>query len=382
MPAREHGYDAFLLLSFGGPEGPPDVLPFLRNVTRGRGVPAGRLDEVAGHYLAHGGVSPINAQCRQLLAAVGADFAARGLDLPLYWGNRNWQPYLADTVAQLAADGVRRAVAFVTSAYSSYSGCRQYLDDIEQARAAVGPAAPVIDKVRPYFNHPGFVEPFADAARAALSAVPGGSRLVFTAHSVPEAMAAGSGSLSSGTACPGRPGGRYAAELNEAASLIADRTRPAHRGFDLVYQSRSGPPAVAWLGPDIRDHLAALASQGVPGVVVVPVGFTSDHMEVVHDLDVEAAQTAASLGLPFARAAAPMPDPRFAAMVTDLVLERAGATRPAGAGPGWLGAFGPAAGNCPGDCCGGPRERAAPPVPVAAPGPAGAPGAAAPGRPA
>jgi len=344
-------YDAFLLLSFGGPEGPDDVVPFLQNVTRGRGVPPERLAEVAGHYLAFGGVSPLNAQCRRLLAAVSADFAARGLDIPLYWGNRNWQPYLADTVRQMAADGVQRAVAFVTSAYSSYSACRQYLDDVEQARAAVGAGAPVIDKIRPYFNHPGFIEPFADAASTALESLPGdlrtAARLVFTAHSVPEAMAAASGSPSAGTLVPSAgAGGRYTAELREAARLITERIRPGQPDFDLAYQSRSGPPRVPWLGPDIGDHLADIAGAGAPGAVVVPVGFTSDHMEVVHDLDVEAAAVAEGLGLAFARAAAPMPDPRFTSMVTDLVLERMGK-----AAPEWLGSLGPAAADCPADCC-------------------------------
>jgi protoporphyrin/coproporphyrin ferrochelatase len=359
-------YDACLLVSFGGPEGPGDVMPFLRNVTRGRDVPAARLEEVAEHYTAFGGVSPLNGQCRALLAAVGADFAARGVGLPLYWGNRNWQPYLTETVARMAAAGIRRAVAFVTSAYSSYSACRQYRDDIERARAEVGKDAPVIDKIRPYFNHPGFIEPFADATRTALASLPpgvrGAARLVFTAHSVPDAMAAISGSPSAGTTRPGQPGGRYAAELSEAARLVtgkvfADHAQRAEGGayraegegapsFDLVYQSRSGPPRVPWLGPDISDHLAELAKEGVPAAVIVPVGFTSDHMEVVHDLDVEAAGAAARLGLALARAAAPMPDQRFAAMVTDLVLERVGRAAPAA-----LGAFGPAAGDCPADCC-------------------------------
>jgi ferrochelatase len=373
-------YDAFLLVSFGGPEGPDDVIPFLRNVARGRDVPAARLEEVAEHYMAFGGVSPLSGQCRELLAAVGADFAARGVDLPLYWGNRNWQPYLADTVAQMAASGVRRAVAFVTSAYSSYSSCRQYRDDIQRARAEAGKGAPLIDKIRPYFNHPGFIEPFAAATRAALDTLPprarAGARLVFTAHSIPAAMAAVSGSPSVGSSCPGQPGGRYAAELSEAARLITGRVFPVHaqRGegaclppFDLVYQSRSGPPRVPWLGPDISDHLADLAREGIPGAVIVPVGFTSDHMEVVHDLDVEAAQAAAALGLPLARAAAPMPDPRFAAMVTDLVLERTGQAVPATPvpatpvpatpAPAWLGDFGPAAGDCPADCCAGPGQE-------------------------
>ncbi|HEX4830464.1 MAG TPA: ferrochelatase [Trebonia sp.] len=343
MSASE--YDAFLLLSFGGPEGPDDVLPFLRNVTRGRGVPDERLADVAGHYQAFGGVSPINAQCRELLAAVGADFRQRGITLPLYWGNRNWQPYLADTVARMAADGVRRAVAFVTSAYSSYSACRQYRDDIERARAAVGPHAPRIDKVRPYFNHPGFVTAFADATTAALARVPAGSHLVFTAHSVPVAMAATSGSPATGTARPSLAGGRYAAELAEAARLITERAAPGAPSA-LVYQSRSGSPSVPWLEPDVSEHLAAIARQGAPGAVLVPAGFTSDHMEVIHDLDVEAAGVARELGLPLARAAAPMADPRFTAMVTDLVLERQ-----AGTAPAWLGGFGPAAGDCPADCC-------------------------------
>jgi ferrochelatase len=339
MPA----YDAFLLLSFGGPEGPGDVLPFLENVTRGRGVPGQRLAEVAEHYYAAGGVSPINSQCRDLLAAI----ETAGMDLPRYWGNRNWRPFLTDTVARMADDGVRRAIAFVTSAYSSYSACRQYRDDIEAAVAAVGPRAPRIDKIRPYFNHPGFIEPFAASAEAALRALPpdvaGGARLVFSAHSVPAGMATASGSVAAGTVVAG---GRYVAELREASRLISERTRGGSLGSDLVFQSRSGPPGVPWLEPDINDHLRALAKDGVPAVVVVPVGFVSDHMEVVHDLDVEAAQTAASLGLAFARAKAPGSSARFARMVCELVAERA-----SGAPPQALGGFGPAAGDCPADCC-------------------------------
>ena len=368
MPA----YDAFLLLSFGGPEGPDDVLPFLENVTRGRGVPAERLAEVAGHYHARGGVSPINGQCRDLLKAVGAAFAAGGIDLPLYWGNRNWQPFIEDAVRQMRADGVERAVAFVTSAYSSYSACRQYLDDIDRAVEVVGAGAPRIDKIRPYFNHPGFIEPFAASAEAALAGLPAeaqaGARLVFTAHSVPLGMAAASGSVSSGTAVPGgAAGGRYAAELREASRLISERVRGGSLPFDLVFQSRSGPPSVPWLEPDVNDHLAALAKGTLPGgallpagppsgVVVVPVGFVSDHMEVVHDLDVEAAGTAASLGLPFARAKAPGPAPRFAEMVRELVAERVSGAEPQALGRFGprvyeAGAFGRGAESCPADCC-------------------------------
>ena len=342
MPA----YDAFLLLSFGGPEGPDDVLPFLENVTRGRGVPRERLAEVAEHYYAYRGVSPINSQCRDMLAAV----RAAGLDLPMYWGNRNWHPFVTDTVRQMAGDGVRTAIAFVTSAYSSHSACRRYLDDIEAAVAAVGPRAPRIDKIRPYFNHPGFIEPFAahtEAARQALPAdVRDDARLVFTAHSVPLGMAAASGSVSAGTSLATVTGGRYATELKEASRLISERTRGACLPYDLVYQSRSGPAGQPWLEPDVRDHIASLANSGVPAVVVVPVGFVSDHMEVVHDLDVEAAKAAASLGLPFARAAAPGLSPRFARMVAELVAERL-----SGAAPLALGAMGPAPSPCPADCC-------------------------------
>jgi len=339
MPA----YDAFLLLSFGGPEGPDDVLPFLENVTRGRGVPTERLAAVAEHYYAAGGVSPINGQCRDMLAAI----EAAGIDLPLYWGNRNWHPFLTDTVRQLADEGVERAIAFVTSAYSSYSACRQYRDDIEAAVAAVGPRAPRIDKIRPYFNHPGFIEPFAASAEAALATLPpdvaGAARIVFTAHSVPVGMAASSGSAAAGTMVPG---GRYVAELREASRLISERTRGGSLPWDLVFQSRSGPPSVPWLEPDVTDHLETLAKDGVPAVVVVPVGFVSDHMEVAHDLDLEAAETAASLGMAFARAAAPGSTARFARMVCELVAERV-----SGAPALALGGFGAAAGDCPADCC-------------------------------
>jgi protoporphyrin/coproporphyrin ferrochelatase len=373
MPA----YDAFLLVSFGGPEGPDDVMPFLQNVTRGRNIPPERLAGVAEHYYAFAGVSPINQQCRDLLAAVRADFAASGLSLPVYWGNRNWAPYLADTVRTMADDRVRRAVAFVTSAYSSYSSCRQYLDDIGRARAVVGPGAPQIDKIRRFFNHPGFIEPFADNARAALATLPaevrGAAHLVFTAHSIPVAMAEASGPRGQGEE------GRYVAELTEAARLIAERTGAGAHLWSLVYQSRSGPPSQPWLEPDVRDHLGELAKAGTRAVVVIPVGFVSDHMEVRHDLDVEAAETADSLGLAFARAATPSTSPRFASMITELVRERL--ALPDNADPdnpvpqptdpdstvsdnpdsrdtvacAALGDMGVPSQTCPADCCGGPR---------------------------
>ena len=308
-------YDAFLLVSFGGPEGPDDVMPFLRNVTRGRGVPEERLAEVAGHYQYFGGVSPINAQCRALLAALRVEFAGAGLDLPLYWGNSNWDPYLEHTVRDLRDAKVTRAIAFVTSPYGSYSSCRQYLDDIEWARTQVGPGVPVIDKIRHYHDHPGHIAPHADAVRSALATLPaqrrGSTRLVFTAHSIPVSMAASAG--------PG--GGRYQAQLREVAALVAAQAAP-DLPWDLVWQSRSGPPQVPWLEPDIGAHLAALATAGTTGVVVSPIGFGSDHLEVVWDLDTEAAATAKRLGLDFARAATPGTDPRFVAMIRELVVER------------------------------------------------------------
>jgi ferrochelatase len=343
-------YDAFLLVSFGGPEGPEDVLPFLRNVTRGRGVPEERLAEVAEHYRHFGGVSPINEQSRALLAAVSRRFAADGPDLPLYWGNRNWHPFLTDTVRQMRDDGVRRALAFVTSPYGSYSACRQYQDDIARARAEVGDGAPVIDKIRHYHDHPGYVGPHADAVRAALTTLPahepGATRLVFTAHSIPVAMAESAGAATM-AALTGTPTGhRYEAQLREVAGLASgDLT------WDLVYQSRSGPPQVPWLGPDINDHLTALAQAGTRAVVVSPIGFISDHLEVVWDLDTEAADTARSLGLDFVRAATPGTDPRFVDMIRELVLERTEPGHPHAA----LGRV-PTWDYCDAACCPAPRR--------------------------
>jgi protoporphyrin/coproporphyrin ferrochelatase len=342
-------YDALVLVSFGGPEHPDDVLPFLANVTRGRGVPPERLAEVADHYQHFGGISPINQQGRDLLAVIRADFAAHDLDLPVYWGNRNWHPMLADTVAQMRNDGVRRALAFVTSAYGGYSSCRQYQEDITAARAAVGPSAPVIDKLRQFWDHPGFVEPHADAVRAALATIGSDrratARLVFTAHSIPTAMAA--------TAGPPGTGGRYEAQLRETARLVATAAA-SDLPRDLVWQSRSGPPQVPWLGPDINDHLAALADAGTTAVVVSPIGFVSDHLEVAWDLDTEAAATAKQLGLEFARVATPGTDPRFVAMVRELVLERLDAAAP---GPRRrLGTL-PAWDSCPAACCLPPARR-------------------------
>ncbi|HEY7226485.1 MAG TPA: ferrochelatase [Micromonosporaceae bacterium] len=343
-------YDALLLLSFGGPEGPDDVLPFLRRVVRGRGVPDERLAEVAEHYHHFGGVSPINGQCRELLGALRPVLDEAGITLPLYWGNRNWTPYLADTLARMRDDGVRRALAFVTSPYGSYSSCRQYLEDIEEARATVGPGAPAVDKVRHYHDHPGFVEPHVDAVRAALAHLPGVApvRLIFTAHSIPSTMDATSGP----------DGGRYSAQMTQTASLVASAAAP-ELAWDLVWQSRSGPPQVSWLSPDINDHLSVLAAEGVQGVVVSPIGFISDHLEVLWDLDTEAAGTAKQLGLGYVRAATPGTDPRFVAMVRDLVRERLDPSTPRvrlGSVPVWD--------VCPAGCCRRPaRPPAAPPEP-------------------
>jgi ferrochelatase len=321
-------YDALLLLSFGGPEEPDDVMPFLENVTRGRGVPRERLESVAEHYHHFGGASPINQQCRELKAAIEADFAAHGLDLLVYWGNRNWDPFLAGTLRRMKADGVRRAAAFVTSAYSGYSCCRQYLEDIERARAEVEDA-PQVDKLRIYCNHPGFVEPMIESTRAAFGRLPAAlrehARLVFTAHSVPIAQ-------------PGREA--YVAELNDVAALVAEG-----RPWDLVYQSRSGPPSVPWLEPDIGDHLEKLHAAGAGAAVIVPIGFVSDHMEVKYDLDVEAAELAGRLGLRIERAATAGTHPRFVAMVRELLLERDRPERPA------LGTLGPRPDACAATCC-------------------------------
>jgi len=340
-------YDAFLLVSFGGPEGPADVMPFLQNVTGGRNIPLERLEQVAEHYYHFGGVSPINQQCRDLIVAVEKDFAAREVALPVYWGNRNWDPYLADTLTEMAAAGVRRALAFVTSAYSSFSSCRQYLNDITRAREQVGDRAPQVDKLRQYFNHPGFIASFAAAAADAARSLPGGGDfdLIFTAHSIPVSMADASGPA----------GGAYQAQLADAARLVAAEIgyqRPWH----LAYSSRSGPPAQPWLEPDINDLLAQLAAAGSRAVVVVPIGFVSDHMEVKFDLDLEAAQTARQLGLNFARAATPGTDPRFVSMITDLVCERLDGTAPLA-----LGALRAGPDACPAGCCGTapPRSPAA-----------------------
>ncbi|MFE3887946.1 ferrochelatase [Streptomyces lydicus] len=352
-------YDALLLLSFGGPEGPDDVVPFLENVTRGRGIPRERLKEVGQHYFLFGGVSPINAQNRELLDALRKDFAEHGLDLPVYWGNRNWAPYLTDTLRTMVHDGHRRIAVLATSAYASYSGCRQYRENLADALAtlrAEGLELPRVDKLRHYFNHPGFVRPMADGVLASLAALPqevqDGAHLAFTTHSIPTAAADTSGTPADHT--QDGAGGAYVAQHLDVAQVIADAVR-AKTGVDhpwrLVYQSRSGAPHIPWLEPDICDHLEERHAAGVPAVVMAPIGFVSDHMEVKYDLDTEATAKAAELGLPVARSATVGADPRFAAAVRDLLLERAAAERGAAPERCALGALGAGHDLCPVGCC-------------------------------
>lgn len=352
-------YDALLLLSFGGPEGPDDVVPFLENVTRGRGIPRERLKEVGQHYFLFGGVSPINAQNRELLDALRKDFSEHGLDLPVYWGNRNWAPLVTDTLRQMTDDGHRRVLVLATSAYASYSGCRQYRENLADSLAALeaeGRPVPRVDKLRHYFNHPGFVRPMTDAVLTALAALPegvrDGARLAFTTHSVPTASADTSGPPELHT--DNGEGGAYVAQHLDTARVIADAVREA-TGVDhpwkLVYQSRSGAPHIPWLEPDICDHLEELHADGAPAAVMVPIGFVSDHMEVKYDLDTEAAAKAAELGLPVARAATVGADPRFAAAVRELVLERAAVEQGLETRRCALGSLGPSHDVCPAGCC-------------------------------
>ncbi|NNJ24148.1 ferrochelatase [Alienimonas chondri] len=342
-------YDAILLTSFGGPEGPDDVIPFLENVLRGKPVPRERLLEVAEHYQSFGGVSPINQQCRDLIAALEPALKEAGVDLPIYWGNRNWEPMLPDTLKQMADDGVNRALALVTSAYSCYSGCRQYREDLHRAREAVceGEAeadAPAIDKVRVWYNHPSWIDVNADLIRAALDDLPAelrdGAHVAFTAHSIPMSMADTSD---------------YARQLHETSRLIAERLDIPEDRWALVYQSRSGRPQDPWLEPDVCDHLEAVHAAGVRAAVVAPIGFISDHMEVLYDLDDEAKTKAAEMGLEFRRAGTAGTDPRFVAMLVELILERLGEASEKRA----VGAFRPNHDVCPKNCCPNPY-RASP----------------------
>lgn len=321
-------------MSFGGPEGPADVVPFLENVTRGRNVPRERLLDVAHHYERFGGISPINGHNRALIDALTTELKAHGVPLPVYFGNRNWRPFLIDTLRQMRTDGVRRALMFVTSAYSSYSGCRQYREDVQRAQEAVGAGAPEVDKLRVFYNHPGFVEPNAANLRRALEAIPAprraSARVFFTAHSVPLAMSKCSA---------------YEAQLREAGRLVAEAA--GVRDWALAYQSRSGPPHVPWLEPDILNEMDRVAGEGAKDVVILPLGFISDHMEVIYDLDVEAVERARALGLQLQRVPTVGNAPAFIAMIRELIAERLDAATPRRA----LGALGPSHDVCAVACC-------------------------------
>ena len=318
-------YDAILLASFGGPEGQDDVIPFLRNVTRGRGIPEERLEEVAHHYRAFGGISPINAQNRQLKAALEAELASRGIDLPVLWGNRNWEPYIDDAVREAGDRGLTRLIAIGTSAYSSYSSCRQYREDYARALDETGLAGTIqIDKVRQFFDHPGFVEPFVEGVKAGIARVEatGASseqtRILFSTHSIPSTDAEKSGPASRGFG----PHGAYEAQHLAVAQQVMTAAHADTYAWDLVYQSRSGPPTQPWLEPDINDRMRELAAEGITAFVIVPLGFVSDHMEVKWDLDTEAMETAEELGAFAVRVPTPGIHPSYVTGLVDLVMER------------------------------------------------------------
>ena len=327
-------YDALLVVSFGGPEGMDDVMPFLENVLRGRNVPRERMLGVAKHYELFSGVSPINEQNRTLIGALERELETNGPQLPIYFGNRNWHPMLADTIGEMSQHGIKNALAFVTSAYSSYSSCRQYLEDIERARVLVGPDAPHVEKLRAFYNHPGFIEANVANVRAALEQIPEMRRfqtqIVFTAHSIPESMAGN---------CD------YEAQLQETCRLVSESL--AVNDWRLVFQSRSGSPSQPWLGPDVCDQLRRVQAEGASDVVVTPIGFVSDHMEIIYDLDTEARALCQELGLNMIRAATAGTHPAFVKMIRELILERVDPTMTRRS----LGSDGPRSNVCRPDCC-------------------------------
>lgn len=345
-------YDAILVISFGGPEKREDVMPFLENVLRGRNVPRERMLEVAEHYYHYDGVSPINQQTRDLLAVFEPALREQDIQLPVYWGNRNWHPMLTDTLRQMQQDGVKRALGLVMSAYSSYSGCRQYREDVMRSQetlcseqdtdtAADSEPAPGVDKIRVWYNHPLWIEVNADTVAKAIAELPADqqstARIAFTAHSIPMSMANSS---------------HYEKQLQETCRLIAEHLQISDDRWQLVYQSRSGRPQDPWLEPDICDHIGHLHNDGVPAVVVAPVGFLSDHMEVLFDLDEEAKTAAARHNMGFARAGTAGTDPRFVQMLKELVAERLSPQREKRA----IGQFGPNHDVCPLDCCPAPQR--------------------------
>ena len=326
-------FGALLLVSFGGPEGPDDVLPFLENVLRGKPVPRERMMEVAEHYHQFGGVSPINQQNRDLVVALQAELKAHDIDLPVYWGNRNWSPYLADTLQQMKNDGVTKSLAFFTSIFSSYSGCRQYRENIQVARDQIGEGAPDVHKVRMGFNHPGFIEANAGHLRDALDALTTSETapiVLFTAHSIPAGMAEASS---------------YEKQLLESSRLVADAVGVST--WELVYQSRSGSPSHPWLEPDVCDRIRELSEEGMKQCVIAPIGFISDHLEVLFDLDTEARELCDALGVEMARASTPGTHPRFIGMIRELIEERMGVRQE----KAFLGELGPCHDVCPENCC-------------------------------
>jgi protoporphyrin/coproporphyrin ferrochelatase len=338
-------YDAILVVSFGGPESKEDVIPFLETVLRGRNIPRERMLTVAEHYYHFDGKSPINQQTRDLIAALAAELDQNGPKLPIYWGNRNWHPFLAETLKQMKQDGIRRAIAFVTSAYSSYSGCRQYREDIARAQNEIGPGAPEVDKLRPFFNHPAFIEATVERVRDALQAVPPAARekvqIVYLAHSIPLSMA---------NTCD------YVRQLEEVRRLVSEalgHLNNAQKNDALVYQSRSGAPGQPWLEPDILDYLRRVKAENLASAVVLaPISFISDHMEVLYDLDIEARQLCDSLSLPMTRAQTVGVHPKFIGMIRELIVERMnpGSERRA------VGLLGPRADICAEDCCPAPQR--------------------------
>jgi protoporphyrin/coproporphyrin ferrochelatase len=333
-------YDAILVVSFGGPESKGDVIPFLERVLRGKNVPRERMLAVAEHYYHFEGKSPINEQTRHLIAALEAELEMHGPRLPVYWGNRNWHPLLADTLRKMRQDGIRRAIGFVTSGYSSYSGCRQYREDIARAQSEVGGDAPQVDKVRPFFNHPGFVETTIERVREAMEALPsnarGNAQIVYTAHSIPLSMANTSD---------------YVMQLQEVRRLVSEAM--GQKNDALVYQSRSGAPGQPWLEPDILDYLREVKAKDLASAVVLaPISFISDHMEVLYDLDIEARQLCDSLELPMTRAKTVGVHPKFIGMIRELILERMDPTKERRA---W-GALGARADVCEENCCPAPAR--------------------------
>lgn len=338
----QHDYDAIMLVSFGGPEGMDDVMPFLDNVLRGKNVPEERKREVAHHYELFGGVSPINTQNRALLAALEKELSDNGIALPIYWGNRNWAPYVTDAMREMQAAGVKKFLAVVTSGFSCYSGCRQYREDLNRARETIGPDAPDYGKVRVWYNHPDFIEThrqlWADAAAQFPAERRANIHTLFTAHSIPNAMA---------DKCD------YATQLQDACQLTAAAAQI--HAWNLVYQSRSGPPTQPWLGPDIGDAIRDLHAKGVREIIVQPIGFISDHMEVLYDLDHEAKELADELGMTMVRAGTPGIHPTFVTMLRKLIAERLDPKCPREC----CGSRGPNHDVCPIDCC--PSGR--PPMP-------------------